>query len=153
MIRVSDDPIKAGAALSAFEKKVKGAGAVVSFSGLVRDVSSAGSVETLHLQAYEPMTTNGIRKAVERAETRWQLHGVCVIHRIGDMAPSDTIVFVATASKHRRAAFEAADFLMDYLKTKAVFWKKEVTEAGATWIEPRLEDYDDAARWAHEKDN
>lgn len=69
------------------------------------------------------------------------------------MAPSDTIVFVATASKHRRAAFEAADFLMDYLKTKAVFWKKEVTEAGATWIEPRLEDYDDAARWAHEKDN
>ena len=148
MIRVSDDTIVASAALLAFEQSVTGAGAIFSFSGLVRDVSAKGRVETLHLQAYEPMTTNGIREAVYRANARWPLEGVCVRHRTGDMAAGDTIVFVATASAHRRAAFEAADYLMDYLKTKAVFWKKEVTEDGAYWIEPRTEDYEDAARWA-----
>jgi molybdopterin synthase catalytic subunit len=94
-------------------------------------------VQTLHLQAYSPMTENGIRDAVDDAQQRWSLSAVQVIHRIGDMAPGDPIVFVATAASHRRAAFEAADFLMDYLKTEAIFWKKEITASESRWIEPQ----------------
>ena len=78
---------------------------------------------------------------------RWPISELCVVHRTGEMKPGETIVFVAAASAHRRAAFEAADFLMDYLKTKAVFWKREDTEKGPAWIEPREEDYKDASRW------
>ena len=102
----------------------------------------------MSLTAYSPLTENGIKAAVKAAETRWDLENVLVAHRTGDMFPGDTIVFVAAASKHRRAAFEAADFLMDYLKTEAVFWKKEITENGQAWIEPRAEDYIDKNRWA-----
>ncbi|WOR16187.1 molybdenum cofactor biosynthesis protein MoaE [Hyphomonas sp. FCG-A18] len=152
MIEVSDAPIDASATLASFEKEIAGAGAVVSFSGMVRDTSASGTVKALHLQAYEPMTRNGIMDAVAQAETRWPLAGVRVLHRTGEIATGQTIVFVATASAHRRAAFEAADFLMDYLKTQAVFWKKEVTENGAVWIEPRAEDYTDSARWAKKED-
>ena len=97
------------------------------------------------------MTENGIAAALSAARERWPLTHVQVVHRVGDMAPKETIVFVATASKHRRAAFEAADFLMDYLKTEAVFWKRESTPDQTTWIEPREEDYSDASRWRAEK--
>ena len=152
MIEVSDAPIDASAALAGFENEMAGAGAIVSFSGVVRETSTSGTVKALHLQAYEPMTRNGILDAVTRAETRWPLAGVRIQHRIGEIAAGQTIVFVATASAHRRAAFEAADFLMDYLKTQAVFWKKEVTENGAVWIEPRTEDYADSARWGQTED-
>lgn len=152
MIEVSDAPIDASAALAGFENEIAGAGAIVSFSGVVRETSASGTVKALHLQAYEPMTRNGIMDVVTRAETRWPLAGVRIQHRIGEIAAGQTIVFVATASAHRRAAFEAADFLMDYLKTQAVFWKKEVTENGAVWIEPRAEDYADSARWGQTED-
>lgn len=148
MLVVSDAPFDAGQELSAFETAAAGAGGIVSFTGLVRDVASAGAVTSLYLQAYSPLTENGIAAAIKAAQERWPLTAVKVIHRTGEMAPGDAIVFVATASIHRRAAFEAADFLMDYLKTEAVFWKKETTEAGERWIEPRLEDYEDRARWA-----
>lgn len=147
MIIVSPDEIDSGARLSAFEASVGEAGAVVSFSGLVRPRAAQGDVKILHLQAYSPMTENGIELALKEAKSRWPLSNAIIIHRIGDMHPGDTIVFVATASKHRRAAFEAADFLMDYLKTKAVFWKRETSDAGDVWIEPRDEDYSDATRW------
>lgn len=147
MIIVSPDEIDSGARLSAFEASVGEAGAVVSFSGLVRPSAAQGDVKILHLQAYSPMTENGIELALKEAKSRWPLSNAIIIHRIGDMRPGDTIVFVATASKHRRAAFEAADFLMDYLKTKAVFWKRETSDAGDVWIEPRDEDYSDATRW------
>ena len=147
MITLTDQPFHAAGALEAFERSVEEAGAIVSFSGLVRPHASGGHVETLHLQAYSPLTENGIADAVQAARERWDLTGVRVIHRIGDMQPGDTIVFVGTASAHRRAAFEAADFLMDYLKTEAVFWKREVTGTGSQWIEPRQEDYLDNARW------
>ena len=123
------------------------AGAIVSFSGQVRPIAASGQVKSLHLQAYSPMTENGIRRAISEAKGRWPLQAILVQHRIGEMHPGDTIVFVGTASAHRRAAFESADFLMDYLKTEAVFWKKEITHASAHWIEPRPEDYFDRARW------
>lgn len=147
MITLSAQPIDAPALLRAFENVAADAGAIVTFSGQVRPASTLGDVQTLHLQAYSPMTERGIEQAVSIAKTRWALSHVSVVHRIGDMKPGETIVFVATASKHRRAAFEAADYLMDYLKTEAVFWKKEVSSDAAIWIEPRTEDYKDAARW------
>lgn len=151
MIRVSPDRLDSAALLRSFEASVGDAGAVVSFSGLVRSTSSAGEVKQLHLQAYSPMTENGIEAALMEAKSRWPLSSTIVHHRIGDMQPGDTIVFVATASKHRRAAFEAADFLMDYLKTKAVFWKRETTASSDIWIEPRDQDYSDAKRWDMEE--
>ena len=151
MIRVTPDKLDAAELLQRFEASVSDAGAVVSFSGLVRPNSSAGEVKRLHLQAYSPMTENGIEAALRDAISRWPLSNAIVHHRIGDMRPGDTIVFVATASKHRRAAFEAADFLMDYLKTKAVFWKRETTATSDVWIEPRDQDYSDATRWNMEE--
>ncbi len=153
MILISEAPIDATELLSTFEKETDDAGAIVTFSGQVRSSSSNGSVTSLTLQAYSPMTEEGIKVAVKEAMSRWSLSKTCVVHRIGEMATGETIVFVATASAHRRAAFEAADFLMDYLKTKAVFWKKEMTTSGETWIEPRQEDYHDAKRWAQEHSN
>lgn len=147
MLVVSEEFIDAPALLKAFEDGADGAGAIVSFSGVVRPEASNGAVENLFLQAYSPMTENGISAAIVEAKSRWPITSVFVQHRVGEMKSGETIVFVATASTHRRAAFEAADFLMDYLKTKAVFWKREKTEAGDSWIEPREADYADAERW------
>lgn len=151
MIRVSDAVIDASKALREFERGVGGAGAIVSFTGQVRPVSNAGEVSSLTLQSYSPMTERGIERALHQTQEKWPLAGAHILHRTGEMQAGETIVFVATASKHRRAAFEAADFLMDYLKTEAVFWKKETTDHGETWIEPRQDDYQDAARWQEEK--
>tara|TARA_R110000803_G_scaffold61920_7_gene121997 strand:+ start:409 stop:873 length:465 start_codon:yes stop_codon:yes gene_type:complete len=148
VITLTDHPFDPAEALRDFEKRATGAGAIVSFTGLVRGSSKLGKVKTLHLQAYPPMTERGIAKAAADANARWSLDALMVIHRTGDLAPGEPIVFVATASAHRRAAFEAADFLMDYLKTEAVFWKKETTDSGAHWVEPRPEDYTDRDRWS-----
>ena len=147
MITLTSDPFDPAERLSAFTERVAGAGAVVSFTGLVRPDACAGRVKTLHLQAYLPMTQTGIQSAYDQALSRWPLIAAEIVHRTGDMVPGDAIVFVATASTHRRAAFEAADFLMDYLKTDAVFWKKETREDEEVWIEPRAADYTDRARW------
>lgn len=122
---------------------------MVSFTGLVRPSSADGEVSTLSLQHYPGMTERGIAETLAGASNRWPLEAVLVIHRVGDMAPHDPIVLVATASAHRRAAFEAADFLMDFLKSRALFWKSETGAQGRQWIEPRDEDYADAARWDH----
>ena len=148
MITVSEARFDPGEALHAFSQTCPEAGGIVSFTGHVRPGSKSDQVKTLHLQAYSPMTEQGIEAATRQARDRWPLMGLRIIHRIGDMEPGDAIVFVATASAHRRAAFEAAHFLMDYLKTKAVFWKKETSDHGVRWIEPRPEDYSDSARWA-----
>ncbi|MEO1553015.1 MAG: molybdenum cofactor biosynthesis protein MoaE [Pseudomonadota bacterium] len=147
MLRISDDPIDTAEELCAFERAAKHSGGIVTFSGQVRPDAAQGRVELLHLQAYSPMTETGIEAVITEARSRWTLENILVLHRTGDMLPGDTIVFVATASKHRRAAFEAADFLMDFLKTEAVFWKKEITDTGTHWIEPREADYADASRW------
>lgn len=152
MLRLGPEPIDAAALLSAFEESISASGGIVTFSGQVRPETDAGSVKSLFLQSYSPMTENGIKDAVADANRRWPLEACWVAHRTGQILPGETIVFVATASRHRRAAFEAADFVMDYLKTEAVFWKKEETATGQKWIEPRGQDYQDAARWT-EKDN
>ena len=147
MLTVTPNSIDVSALLKSFESKAFGAGAIVSFSGLVRADASGGVVDTLFLQAYSPMTENGIEAAIREAQDRWPISDACVVHRVGEMAVGETIVFVATASSHRRDAFESADYLMDYLKTRAVFWKRERTDQGEKWIEPRAEDYSDAKRW------
>ena len=150
MIDISVDRIDVANSVAAFEAEVRQqgqSGAIVSFSGLVRATARGAQVSKLMLQAYSPMTEDGISAALARAQERWPLDHVQIRHRVGTMLPGDTIVFVATASAHRRAAFESADFLMDYLKTEAIFWKHETTADGAAWIEPRADDYSAAARW------
>ena len=151
MIRAS--PINPAEELSRFTAQTPQAGAIVSFSGHVRtDDMDGDPTQALVLQAYEPLTKDGITDAIQTARTRFAVDDICVRHRIGHMQPSDTIVFVAAASKHRRDAFLAADFLMDYLKTEAFFWKKEIGSDSETWVEPRSADYQDAQRWQAPKD-
>lgn len=146
-VRLVETPFDPGAELNVFSKRAMGAGAIVSFTGHVRPQAEGDTVACLTLQAHPSLTLAGMEAASSHATTRWPLIDCEIIHRHGEMAPGEAIVFVATASAHRRAAFEAADFLMDYLKTKAVFWKKETGSAGHRWIEPRAEDYADAVRW------
>jgi molybdopterin synthase catalytic subunit len=115
-------------------------GAVASFVGLVRDVR-------MTLEHYPGMTENAIRKIVEEAAGRWQVMDCTVIHRYGDLEPNDQIVLVAVASEHRGDAFAACEFVMDYLKTQAPFWKKEQRAGGAAWVEARAADDEAAERW------
>ena len=118
----------------------EGAGAVASFVGIVRDVP-------MTLEHYSGMTENSIRKIVEEACARWKVMDCTVIHRYGELAPHDQIVLVAVASAHRGDAFAACEFIMDYLKTQAPFWKKEHRPEGAAWVEARASDDDAAGRW------
>ena len=151
-ILLTDEPIDPASALSAITDASNGAGAIVSFSGLVRPGSSQGQVTALRLEAHPVLTLEGMNGAADEAEKRWTLNALTIIHRIGDIKASEPIVFVAAASTHRRAAFEAADFVMDYMKTRAVFWKKEIGLDGSRWIEPRAEDHSDFARWAKKEE-
>ena len=144
---VTVDTIFPDQLLAQFTAANSQSGAVVSFSGNVRVDKDKGLTCALILEAYEPVTRNGITEAIRSAKSRWSLDDVMVRHRVGRMNPGETIVFVAAASKHRRDAFAVTDFLMDYLKTEAFFWKKEVYENGKKWIEPRAQDYSDAKRW------
>lgn len=146
-IRITDQTFDPEVELAGFRASLSEAGALVSFTGLVRPAGKNGDVSRLSLQHYPGMTERGIADAAANAAQRWPLEAVLVIHRVGDMTPHDPIVLVATASAHRRAAFEAADFLMDFLKSRALFWKSETGAEGRQWIEPRDEDYADAARW------
>lgn len=149
MLLISADAFEPAHALSEFKERVAGAGAIVTFSGAVRADANNQSVHQLFLQDYPPLTAAGVSEAMARAEKHWPLLGLSVRHRIGAINVGETIVFVAAASRHRRAAFEAADFLMDFLKTEAMFWKKEISDQGEAWIEPRNDDYADRERWNH----
>lgn len=150
MIRLQAEPFEPGALLTRFAQGRSETGAVATFTGLAR--SEQGETRILELEAYPGFTESEIGKIADHARRRWSLDDLMVVHRIGRIAPGEPIVFVATASGHRRAAFEACDFLMDYLKSRAPFWKKEHGPAGARWIEPRPEDYADAARWDAEQE-
>lgn len=144
-VSVQTDVFDAGAELSAFSLGLPDAGGVVSFTGIAR--KDNGRTEMLELEAYLGFTEPWIEAIVEEARTRFSLSGVRVIHRVGPIPPGEAIVFVATAAAHRRQAFEGADFLMDHLKSRAPFWKKEHGPDGSRWIEPRQADYQDLTRW------
>ena len=123
------------------------AGAVVSFVGLVRDVSNTGKVSSLYLEHYPGMTEASIERIVNRAQQRWSLLDVVVIHRIGDLSPEDQIVLVIVASTHRADAFAACEFVMDLLKTEAVFWKKEASDGESVWIKSTSDDFCRSKKW------
>jgi molybdopterin synthase catalytic subunit len=145
MLRLTAEPFEPGALLTEFSRGRAETGAVVSFTGLAR--AEGGAVETLELEAYEGFTDTAIEAMAQTAMARFDLQDLIIVHRVGKIAPGEPIVFVATAAAHRRAAFEAADQLMDYLKSRAPFWKKSWSAGAGRWIEPRQQDYEDAARW------
>lgn len=126
-------------------------GAVASFVGLVRDVNDGSGVATLTLEHYPGMTEKALAKIVADAETRWRILDCTVIHRVGELKPTDQIVLVMVASSHRGDAFQACEFIMDYLKTDAPFWKREITAEGARWVDSRDSDRTAALRWQGER--
>jgi molybdopterin synthase catalytic subunit len=147
MIRIQSLPFDPGAELGAFAAAcARGTGGIASFVGLVRD-DGANRLVAMTLEHYPGMTERQLAEIDAQAQARWALTGTLIIHRYGRMLPSEPIVLVATASAHRRAAFEACEFLIDWLKTKAPFWKLEETEAGAEWVAAKASDDDAAARW------
>lgn len=121
-------------------------GAIVTFTGVVRD-NAEGTLNSMRIEHYPGMTERALTKIAEEASTRWELGDVLVIHRYGDMKPGELIMMVATASKHRVHAFEAAEFLMDFLKSRAPFWKKEITSDSAEWVAAKDADEDALKRW------
>lgn len=150
-VRLQNEPFIPGDEIEAFRALVKGAGAIVSFLGSVRDMSmepSTDNVRHLYLEHHAVLTRSGIETAIGLAGDRWPLLTTLVIHRIGRIDVYNPIVLVCAASKHRKAAFEATDFLMDYLKTEALFWKKESRASGDMWIDPSEADYQQARRWS-----
>lgn len=149
MIRLTETPFEPGALLAGFAKDRSETGAVATFTGIAR--AESGEARLLELEAYPGFTEAEIGKIAEQARRRFGLDDLMILHRIGRIAPGEAIVFVATAARHRREAFEACDFLMDYLKSRAPFWKKEHGPDGARWIEPRAQDHADIARWAKEE--
>lgn len=142
---LQDAPFDPGALLGGFCQGRTDTGAVTSFTGIARADKGAGTV--LELEAYPGFTESEIGKIVDDARQRFSLQDVLVLHRTGKIVAGEAIVFVAAAAAHRREAFEAADFLMDYLKSRAPFWKKEHGPDGAAWIEPSDRDRSDVARW------
>jgi molybdopterin synthase catalytic subunit len=146
-VRVQAEDFDVGAELAALTAGRTDVGAVASFVGLVRDVHGAETVAAMTLEHYPGMTEKALAAIEAEARARWPLQGVVVVHRFGRLLPGDRIVMVGVASAHRRAAFEACDFLMDWLKTKAPFWKQEETPAGARWVEAKAADDAAARRW------
>ena len=139
-VRVQREDFDLGAEAAALEA---GAGAVVTFTGIVR----GGDVSAMTLEHYPGMTEAALAEIEAEARARWPLSGATIIHRVGRLLPGERIMMVAAASAHRQAAFEAAEFLMDYLKTRAPFWKKEETGAGTRWVDARETDESAARRW------
>lgn len=145
MIRLTTEPFDPGALLSGFCHGRAEAGAVASFTGIAR--AEAGATTALELEAYPGFTEAEIGRIAQAARERFRLIDFLILHRVGKIAPGEAIVFVATASAHRREAFQACDFLMDYLKSRAPFWKKEHGPDGERWIEPHAQDHADITRW------
>ena len=144
-IRVQSEPFDMGAEVRAFTEAVKGAGAVVTFSGLVRD--EGGTLSGMEIEHYPGMTEKALGTIRDEAMARWSLADALIIHRFGPLKPGEQIMMVATASRHRKDAFEAAEFLMDYLKSRAPFWKKEHGGQGEDWVAAKSEDEAALKRW------
>ncbi|MEM7296470.1 MAG: molybdenum cofactor biosynthesis protein MoaE [Pseudomonadota bacterium] len=145
MIRVQTDDFDIGHEIAALKGARTDIGAIVTFTCTVRDAH--GDVSAMTLEHYPGMTEKELARIEEEANTRWPLSGSLIVHRVGTLQPGDNIVLVITASAHREAAFEAARFLMDYLKTSAPFWKREAGPKGESWVEAKAEDTAQAARW------
>jgi len=150
-VRITEQPFDAATETAELSRGRKDVGAVVAFSGICRDSEDGEKITSLTLEHFPGMAEAEIGRHVEEAQSRWPLMGVRVVHRVGRILPGETIVFVACASKHRRAAFEAAEFLMDYLKKRAPFWNKVVQASGVVWVEAKEKDDDAAARWTRDK--
>ncbi|PTQ71642.1 molybdopterin synthase catalytic subunit MoaE [Pseudomonas sp. GV071] len=146
-IRVQTAAFDPGHELNAMHAANAGVGAVVSFVGYVRDFNDGREVSGMFLEHFPGMTEKALGKIADEAGQRWPLLKVEVIHRIGRLEPGEPIVFVATTSAHRQAAFDACAFIMDYLKTRAPFWKQEDTPEGPRWVEGKCSDKDAAERW------
>ncbi|WP_299043505.1 molybdenum cofactor biosynthesis protein MoaE [uncultured Tateyamaria sp.] len=142
---VQDAPFDFGAEASAFAGGRAVSGAVVTFTGIVRDVD--GGLQAMEIEHYPGMTESALSEIAQQAVDRWSLEDALVIHRHGRLEVGEMIMMVATAARHRKDAFEAAEYLMDYLKSRAPFWKREVTADGADWVAARDEDEDALARW------
>lgn len=145
-IRVQAEPFDFGAEAGAFAARQTGMGAVVTFTGIVRDLPDGG-LRAMEIEHYPGMTEKAIEAIASEAAERWNTGDLLVIHRYGPLAPGDMIMMVATAAPHRADAFQAAEFLMDFLKSRAPFWKKEVAQDGADWVAARDEDEDALDRW------
>ncbi len=145
MLSVQSNAFDPGDILRNFSENVGGAGAVVSFTGIVRD--NSGTLDHMLIEHYPGMTEKAISAIMASASKRWNLTACTVIHRHGHLNPNDMIMMVATASSHRVEAFQAADYLMDYLKSRAPFWKKEVSKDGSIWVESKAADEDALNRW------
>ncbi|QVM97617.1 molybdopterin synthase catalytic subunit MoaE [Pseudomonas sp. SORT22] len=146
-VRVQSEPFDPGAEVNAMHAANVGVGAVVGFVGYVRDFNDGQDVAGMFLEHYPGMTEKALAKIVVEAQQRWPLLKVEVLHRIGGLEPGEPIVFVGVASAHRQVAFDACNFIMDYLKTRAPFWKKEQTGDGPRWVEGKQSDEEAAGRW------
>ncbi len=147
MIRVQEADFDIGAEIEALTAGMTHIGGVVSFIGLVRDFAGDTAISTMTLEHYPGMTERMLAGIEAEANRRWPLDATLIVHRHGALQPGDRIVLVITASAHRQAAFEAAEFLVDWLKTRAPFWKREAGPGGARWVEAKAADDDAAARW------
>lgn len=147
MIRVQTEDFDPGVEIARLHQGRADIGAVVSFTGLVRGESHGEKLESMTLEHFPGMTERELARIADEARMRWSLNAVSIIHRVGELKPGERIVLVVTAAAHRAAAFEAAEFLMDYLKTRAPFWKRELRASGEYWVEARESDDTAAERW------
>lgn len=146
-VRVQQEDFDLSAEVAALRAADPRVGAVVTFVGTVRDMNDGASVAEMELEHYPGMTERALADIVEQAKTRWPLYNALVIHRVGPLQPMEQIVLVAVSSAHRGEAFAACEFIIDYLKTEAPFWKKELTPAGARWVDARVTDDVALAKW------
>ena len=147
-VRVQQADFDIGAEIAAFRRADPAIGAIASFIGLVRDVNEGDAVRGMTLEHYPGMTEKALAGIIDEAKGRWDIIDALVIHRVGELKPLDQIVLVVVSGAHRGAAFAACEFIMDYLKTRAPFWKKEQTAQGTRWVEARTSDDQAAERWS-----
>ncbi|MBT8561187.1 molybdopterin synthase catalytic subunit MoaE [Polynucleobacter paneuropaeus] len=147
MIRIQEVDFDLSAEIANLRKGDRQVGAVVSFLGTVRDMNAGSEVHSMTLEYYPGMTEKALEAIVAQAKARWDIRNTLIIHRVGPLKPEDQIVLVAVTSAHRAEAFAACEFMMDYLKTAAPFWKKEETADGGRWVDARVADDAAMARW------
>jgi len=146
-VRVQTEDFDAGFEIDQLRRARRDVGAVVSFIGQVRDINEGDEVSQLTLEHYPGMTEKSLDAIISQAKTRWNIMDVLIIHRVGTLQPCDQIVLVAVSGGHRGEAFAACAFVMDYLKTEAPFWKKELTQSGERWVEAKTSDDEARERW------